>query len=70
MNRTLGKLLFALALCALAFTPGLITPVEAGLPVVQADQAEVPCVEEFFACQEKCDRCILEFACGVCVCCS
>lgn len=68
MNRTLGKLLFALALCALAFTPGLITPVEAGLPVVQA---EVPCAEEFLLCQEICDRCIVQFACGgTCVCCN
>lgn len=67
MNRTVGKLLFALALCALAFTPGLIAPVEAGPP---AAQAEVPCVEEFFACQAVCDRCIVEFQCGVCVCCS
>ena len=38
MNRTLGKLLFALALCALAFTPGLITPVEAGAPAAHVSR--------------------------------
>ena len=68
MNRTFGKLLFALALCALAFTPGLITPVEAGAP---AAQAEALCGDDFVACGWACDHCILEFKCyETCVCCN
>ena len=65
MKRTLGKLLFALALCALAFTPGLITPVEA------AAQAEQLCGDDFVACGWQCDHCIVEFKCyETCVCCN
>lgn len=67
MNRTLGKLLFALALCALAFTPGLISPVEAGAPAAQAEQF---CDDYFVACGWYCDHCIAEFKCyETCVCC-